>query len=263
MPTERSGTLAFFASHPSIGLIGTVASVAGVFLTVHYYYAALRSRKLTYYVNPATTSIVKSGRSSDLHVLFRGQPVTTDVTALQVEIWNAGKEAIHSNDILDLIVLKTSTPILEASVRRTQRDTSRFTIDSSQIANGLVGLSWRILEQDDGAIIQLIVAGDSAGVTVSGAIEGQHRIETVGTRPMFDKVIFLIIGVLGALLLSGLISSGEKPDEKEPAWVRSRRAFGRVVLSIFLIILIVGLVLVKLLVSGTLIGGASVPLAFN
>src|ERR1035438_7385237 len=115
--------LVWFAAHPIVGFVGTVASVVGVVLAVVLYLASIRTRELSLYVNPSKTTIVKSGQSSDLHVLYRGTHVSTDVTALQVELWNAGKESIHPEHVLSPIILETTprVPILEATIRHTSR----------------------------------------------------------------------------------------------------------------------------------------------
>lgn len=170
MPDEanRQGLVAFFASRPLLSLGASIASIISVPVAVYFYLAGVQSRDLKFYVNPATTTIVKSGESSGLRVLFNDQPVTTDVTGLQVEVWNAGKLAIHTDDILDPIVLHTSMPILEARVRHISRETTRFAIDSSDTSKGALGVSWKILEHDDGAVIQLIVAGENAHTTITG-----------------------------------------------------------------------------------------------
>jgi hypothetical protein len=115
--TEKrwTGILLFFGNNPVIGLLGTIASVVGVVLAVLFYIAASKARELSFYVNPTTTTIVRSGQSSDLYVLYKGQPVSTDVTAFQLEVWNAGKEPIRTEHILDPIVIETSprVPILD------------------------------------------------------------------------------------------------------------------------------------------------------
>jgi len=64
--------------------------------------------KLSYAVNPTKTSIVKSGQSSDLHVLYKGQEVSADVTELQIAVWNKGRESIRAENFLTPITLTTS-----------------------------------------------------------------------------------------------------------------------------------------------------------
>src|ERR1017187_452947 len=72
-PERKTFILEWFATHPVVGLIGSIASVLGVLFAGWSYLSTLRTRELTFYVNPAKTTIVKSGQSSDLHVLYKGQ----------------------------------------------------------------------------------------------------------------------------------------------------------------------------------------------
>src|ERR1035438_10363989 len=117
-PKKSQGrTLEWLARNPMIGLAGVVASVISVPLTIYYGVGSLRSRELLYGTYETKTTIVKSGQSSDLHVLYKGQDVKTNVTALQVMVWNNGKEPIRPGDVLNPpITLATSpvgVPILE------------------------------------------------------------------------------------------------------------------------------------------------------
>ena len=108
--------IAFFRDHPVLGFIGTIASIISVPLTIYFSLLGQRSRRLDFYLNPTTTTIVKNGESSDLHVLYGDKLITTDVTGLQIAVWNSGREAIHSQDVLDPVVIKSSVPILEARI---------------------------------------------------------------------------------------------------------------------------------------------------
>jgi hypothetical protein len=127
-------------------VLGITASLlAGLVL---YWLVESRSRDLSLYVNPTKTTIVKSGQSSDLHVLYKGQSVSTDMTALQVAIWNAGKESIRSEHVLSLITLAASprVSILEAQIRHVSRPVTNIRLDTTHLVDGSVGVSWKILE---------------------------------------------------------------------------------------------------------------------
>jgi hypothetical protein len=53
-------------------------------------------------------------------------------------------------------------------------------LDQSRISSGIVGVHWRILEQNDGCNLQILYLG-SPGVRISltGNIEGQKQIQEV------------------------------------------------------------------------------------
>jgi len=78
---EEKGTTRITGSESLVRLIGIIAGIIAVPLSIYLFVAGERSRELTYYVNPTTTTIVKNGQSSDIHRLYRDQPVTSDLTA--------------------------------------------------------------------------------------------------------------------------------------------------------------------------------------
>lgn len=198
----KGGVLRWFANNPVVGLVSFVIAVISLALTIYFGVASFRSRELSFYVNPTKTTIVKSGQSSDLHVLYKGQSVSTDVTALQVAIWNAGKESIRPEHVLAPIILSTSpkVPILEVRIRHISRPVTEIVVDTGKLAEGIVPLSWKILEHNDGAIIQMIVAGpDKTTVKIDGIVEGQRGLtlasNTNETRVILVSGVFLIMFV--------------------------------------------------------------------
>jgi len=191
----QNRTLEWFSKNPVFGVIGFLVGVVSLTATFYFGIATLRSRDLSLTVDPTRTTIVKAGQSSDLHVLYKGQSVATDVTGLQVAIWNAGRESIRSEHILSSIILETSPkiPILEVRLRHISRPVCAIALDESQLADGKVGLTWRILEHNDGAIIQFIVAGGSNTTMVGqGSMEGDSTVKLV---PMTKTIPFWLVGV--------------------------------------------------------------------
>jgi hypothetical protein len=198
--TRQTSLLEWFATHPVVGLIGTIASVLGVVLAVVLYLATIRARELSLYVNPPKTTIVKSGQGSDLHILYRGKDVSTDVTALQVELWNAGEESIHAEHVLSPIILETKpkVPILEVRIRHISRPVTQIVLDTAHMADGQVAVSWKILEHS-AAVIQFILAGPSeTSITATGALEGQPHIITFPRSP-HDERTTIATALLAAL----------------------------------------------------------------
>jgi hypothetical protein len=128
------------------------------------------------------------------------------VTALQVVIWNAGKEAIRSENLLTPITLTTSptVPILEARIKQVGRTVSQIGLDTSQIGKGSVGVTWKILEHYDGAVLQLIAAGPTTvTVKAEGVVEGQQngiKVYDTGGSVERPSRVFLF-GLLGLLTL--------------------------------------------------------------
>jgi hypothetical protein len=157
-----------------------MASLVGVLLAVYFYRDSIRAPHLTYYVHPARTTVVKAGQASALSVGFKGKEISSDVTAVQIAVWNAGKEPIRSADVLTPveIVMEGSIPILESTLRKVSRDITHVSIDDSEISAGKLRLNWRILEQNDGCVIQVIYAGTfDANLSVVGAVVGQQAVD--------------------------------------------------------------------------------------
>ena len=136
------------------------------------------SRDLVANLNPSSTAIVKAGLPSKFTLAYDGTPVVGDVTAAQVELWNAGNSPIKAENILAPIsVVFDGAVILEATIRRTARDVSHFAVDSTSASKGKLGLSWSILEHFDGAVLQVIYAGKPDLLPrIEGTIEGQRKL---------------------------------------------------------------------------------------
>jgi hypothetical protein len=182
------------ASHAVSFLLGVLSFGA----TMYFGVQGVRTRELSLYVNPSKTTIVKSGQSSDLHIQYKGKDVSTDVTALQVELWNAGKESIRPEQILLPIILETTpkVPILEARIRHISRPLTQVVLDQSHIADGTVAVSWKILEHDDGAVIQFIIAGPAeTSITASGAMEEQHTVEVLHALGLEHWWVYALVNI--------------------------------------------------------------------
>ena len=172
--------LGFFAHHPAVGVTGSLASVVGVALAVYFYVAAEARPGLTTFVHPVRATVVKGGQASALAVSFSGIQIKSDISAAQVAIWNAGKAPIRPTDVRRPITISVGAPILEASIRKRSRDVVRVDLDRSGFQKGSVGVTWDILEQGDGAVIQVIYAGNAdAPFHTAGAVVGQPSINEV------------------------------------------------------------------------------------
>jgi len=169
-----------------VGLVGTAVGILIAILGIAYtYWSNQRFRQLTYYVYPIRTVVLRREEATGLRVIFRGQDITTDVTAAQLTIWNQGREPIYRSDILREVRLETVPPvkILEATIRKVSRGETGFAIDVSRLAQGMVPVRWTILEHNDGAILQLIYAGSPlTDISVDGSIVGQRSISTIEFR---------------------------------------------------------------------------------
>jgi hypothetical protein len=229
-PAEKEKPNSFLKSLPTnpyvfLGL--AIIAILGFGFGIYAWLDNKASRELTYYVDPARAVVVQSGKSSDLAVSYKNEPVPGDITAAQIAIWNAGKLSIKSVDALKPTVIYTEdgTPILEATIRNPGRDVSQITLDTTQLRDGRLAVKWSILERNDGAIVQLIYAGDSAvGISAEGAFEGQKSLTRISERERsgrYSAIPELFFGVVAFVVLS----LWRKRNEPKTNWT-VRRVLG-------------------------------------
>jgi hypothetical protein len=168
-----------FFSNPWVGMVGTAAGVVGVLLTIVFYLRSASYPDLVYLDSAVRTIVVKQGATSRLAVVFDGRPLTQDVTATQVALWNRGRQPIRRAAVLQPVTITTEprVPILEATIRKTSRDVVGFDLDRTRLADGEVSVWWNILEEGDGGVVQLVYAGDvGTRIHCRGVIEGQRGV---------------------------------------------------------------------------------------
>jgi hypothetical protein len=176
---NRTNVVMAFFSRPIVGIAGSIASIIGFALTIYFFAASREVPELTYFVHPAKAAVVRTGQSSRLTAQFDGQNLTGDVTATQIAIWNAGRRSIRSGNMLQPFVIHTGNKvrILEARLQKVSREVVGLTLNTSRLSSGEVGISWNILEQNDGGVVQIIYSGDeNVGIEAKGVLEGQPEV---------------------------------------------------------------------------------------
>lgn len=219
---QATGWLQRVPANPLITIALLIFAVLGIVLAVVIPIvvskASNRERDLVYAVNPVYTRIVTAGQASNLEVRYGGVSLgDANVTAVQIAIWNKGKESIRPENVLENIVIYTDppSPILGADIRTQSRAVVQFTLpdSSDSLAKGELQVSWRILEQDDGASIQLIFLGsDNVNVLVRGAVEGEKQIQRINigvtTRLTPEPLLHKDVGLATSLLTMGCLFFG-------------------------------------------------------
>lgn len=190
-----------------VGIVGLLLGVWGIYLARE----SLANRQLSYYVVPSAAQIVKAGQSSGLSVAFNGQLVTTDISAIQVVVWNAGKLSVRPENVLKPLVITTESEraVLEATIRVNSRDVTGAWLDLSEMTKGRVGVRWNILEKNDGVSLQIILAGPpETKINAEGTVEGQNQIYRVLTAPKKGKgnlaSVYLSISLTACAIAFGL-----------------------------------------------------------
>ena len=171
-----------FITRPVIVSLAFALAVISAFVTIYSFIAGGTHRDLTYFVHPGKTGVVRTGQSSRINILLDGRPITEDVTAARIAIWNNGEESIREHHLLGshYLLIKTGedNPIIDANISKVSRDEIvKLTLDYSEVDAGQLGVKWEILEKDDMAILQLIYFGDEkTPITASAIVEQQGEI---------------------------------------------------------------------------------------
>ncbi len=225
------GAIIRFFGNPLVGFLGSVASIVGLILAVFFYLESREAPELTYHLHPIRTSVVKAGEASDLLISHKGKEIKGNVSAAQVAIWNAGKKPIKREEILLPIVISTEggQPVLEAKIRRMSRPLIGFTLDNTRLHEGKVIVGWRILERGDGAIIQMIYAGDQeVPLRVSGSVVGQNKLvqlvysgklrspeEQYNRNARIDRILGTVTLVMSLVMFASWIALRKKGETAE------------------------------------------------
>lgn len=167
---------------PYFTAITGACTVLGFLLAIYFYRVSVRERQLVYSIPPTRTVIADPARVSALRVTYDGKPVRSRVSGLQVVIWNAGRESIRRTNVLESVRIVTvpRTSILEARILRASRRLTNPRVTIKEAPHGEITFDFDILEEADGAEIQLLYAGGGeVTAVVVGTIEGRRRIKHV------------------------------------------------------------------------------------
>jgi len=189
---------------PYSSAISTILGIIGILLGVYFYLESRERPELTYSVSPVRTAVVNKGQISKLKVLFNGVETTADISAAQVAIWNDGKRPIRPENVRKAVTIKLqgNTPILEATIKKTNREVVQFVVDQSKLQVGEIGVSWNMLERNDGAVLQVIYAGSPGlGLSCEGIIESQGDVKEA-TRP--NRIMSLAWFFVGGFMSSAV-----------------------------------------------------------
>lgn len=238
----------------------------GFFLSIYFYYESKEYPELTFTVHPVKAVLLQKEQTSKLSATFDGKPLEGDVTTAQVAIWNNGKKAVKSDNILNAqkniqIYTENNAPILEAKIRKVSREEVQCSVNSDQISKGIIFVSWYILEKNDGCVLQLIYEGSPAiKITAIGSIEGQNQIlEIASLNRVVHPAEYSLLAVSIAAWFSLIIIS--KYDLVEI--IRGKKPLSRLYIIAILIIIIQFLGIIYQIYSLFYSKAASPPFGFD
>lgn len=190
MENGRESAIGSYIRANWLGIAGICFGLIGILLSVYFYHSARKVREPSFLVDSVRTLIVSSKESANapIMVLKRdGGEIKADVYAVRFHFWNAGREPILADQVLENIVF-------------TLEDNQAEILDYRVLAvsRGLVGLEFarctqppercltahfRILEHNDGFTAQVIYQGSGDALfKVSGTIQ-EASIDILNDRP--------------------------------------------------------------------------------
>jgi hypothetical protein len=179
-PNFKPSFATMLATHPYQVLLCAFLTVASTVFGVWSYFASIKAPDLCFYAHPVRSTIVKAG-ATGLTVNYLGRQIKGDLCVAQFAIWNAGNEAIHfpSDKLKDIaIVAKSGAQILQAELRESTIPEIGMKLNTQDMQNGKVGVDWRVLEHNDGGVIQIVYEGSQDAIfQADGMIEGQRAID--------------------------------------------------------------------------------------
>lgn len=164
-----------------LSILSLAVGIGGLAFGIWSHFACQQKPLLTYGVSSVHGQIVRSGNLGDLKILYKEVEVQGDISIVYVVFQNLGTAAIERNDILTPIYVKLAgnAQILEAIIQKNEKtrfDVTKPSLDQSEVDSGQLGVGWRILEKNDGFVVQITYAGSfSTGLQVTGNIKGQQQ----------------------------------------------------------------------------------------
>jgi len=204
-----SGIAKAISEHPYFTVICGLATLFGTGFGIWGYCVSIKEPNLTYYISPNRTPIVQNGKLNNLSVKYQNVNVNGDLTGATIQIWNAGKQAIHTNEIERPVSIKTQNgDYIYSSFATNSRaeiggvlnfqmgiltnwfspnyTTNFLTNNWAEIVTHLQSnslaiatntlLSWNILEHNDAIKIDILYGGnEQEPILVNAVVEGQQK----------------------------------------------------------------------------------------
>lgn len=238
-PSADAKKRAWFVG-PTAAKINFFIGLFGIAFAIFTYWQTRLSPELTVAQQPVQTTIARSGELSRMTVQYDGRELKSDINATQIAIWNGGNKPILPSDVLDSVLLSLDAPseILEVSVRKVSRQVVAPTVTVVGVAKRFVHFAFKILEPDDGVIVQITYSGKQgarvratanvigqSAIRIANDVSAQPQNTTADTRTSrlvtrtfaFILVVplILLLGFLTyAMATSGQLSRSEKPAKR-------------------------------------------------
>jgi hypothetical protein len=210
-------------------VLALVTLVLGAAISYYFYRIARKERRPVYYTR--TNVVVRGDRERQIEVRYKGQ-VVPSVFRTVVALWNAGREPIRREDIVQGHPLGVEGPgkVLEAKIIATTRREIDFACPVEK-GGSRVKLEFSHINFQDGGAVEILHTGGilffeefpgQVGVGMEGAIVGVNgppRFRVPSESEWFPTSLALI-GILLAIV-AGLATYIVLADVRidAPAWL--------------------------------------------
>ncbi|OGU30238.1 MAG: hypothetical protein A2057_03580 [Ignavibacteria bacterium GWA2_35_9] len=222
---EKSNVEKTVQANSKSGLVGIIIGIIGIIVSIIVVLYSTKEKELYYSISKTKTQIVKAGQSSNLQVRYDTLIVHSDITAVHLMLWNNGKQSIFPTDVLERIIITTSKDarILEAKITKTTRDVSDISL--KKINENEIEINWRVLEKNDGAMVQIIYTGNSeTNITIKGLLLEQGKIKYIEYSSKTGMPWWLVlISVAIAILYVKFIFFDRILDPLQKIWIENIR----------------------------------------
>ena len=197
-------------NHPLLNFLWGLVGLIGVVFGVYTYY--IQKPNLTCYISPNRVPVVRKYNINNLAVSVSGQPITNDLYLATIQFWNEGETPITKEDILKAFTIHTQNNEQIYQVNHSvTRDVVGLTLNgANKLSDSSFGFDWKILEKDDGILLQVLYGGDAnMPLTIDGTIKQQKHITMYARdHSLRDKFYYIGYGIfvlLGSFLGSQFI----------------------------------------------------------
>lgn len=134
--------------------------------------------QLTFFINPTRVPLVVED-SEFVKVYVRDSLIKSEVNLVRIGFWNSGGEEIRKEDIRQALKFQfdNDAVVLSASIIAKSSEFLVVSLDSNELKNNSVIVSWDILENMEGGAIDVEYIGNlESKISVSGQMVGQKNL---------------------------------------------------------------------------------------
>jgi hypothetical protein len=167
--------------------LGSLCTIVPVVLGLYDMARGAKRPHLTYGVHPIRSLVADPAASQRLQLLLDGRPLKVPVYVVRILVYNAGSYAIEPKDFRKgglSIVTNPRVALIDATVEKSYRSAAAFALDRNGLNDGMVPIHWQRLEEDEGAVVQLVYA--RTGPQPEFSLDGSLNDEPVMIRLDFD-----------------------------------------------------------------------------